>query len=73
MVQADIVDVVVDAIVHPTNNSFYLGGQVGSAISRKGGAQVRTAVAQLNARSGALTVTNGGKKILSNHFSIYLQ
>ena len=59
VVQADIVDVVVDAVVHPTNNSFYLGGQVGAAISRKGGAQVRTTVAQLNASNGALSVTNG--------------
>lgn len=40
VVQADITDVAVDAIVHPTNNSFYLGGEVGSAISRAGGQAV---------------------------------
>ncbi len=32
VVQADITNVKVDAIVHPTNNSFYLGGEVGYVI-----------------------------------------
>ncbi len=29
VVQGDIVSVTVDAIVHPTSSSFYMGGEVG--------------------------------------------
>ena len=29
VIQGDIVKVQVDAIVHPTNSSFYMGGEVG--------------------------------------------
>ena len=29
VIQGDIVKVSADAIVHPTNNSFYMGGEVG--------------------------------------------
>ena len=59
VVQADITDVKVDAIVHPTNNSFYLGGEVGSAISRKGGQKVRDIVHNLHLTSGNLAVGSG--------------
>lgn len=44
----------VDAIVHPTNNSYYLGGQVGSAISNKGGNEVRLIISDLHAKNGNL-------------------
>lgn len=54
VLQANIVDVAADAIVHPTNSSFYLGGQVGSAISAKGGAEVRKIVADLQNKHGNL-------------------
>jgi len=30
VVQGSIVNIKADAIVHPTNNSFYMGGDVGS-------------------------------------------
>ena len=29
MIQGDIASMATDAVVHPTNNSFFLGGQVG--------------------------------------------
>lgn len=54
MLQADITDVAADAIVHPTNSSFYLGGQVGSAIAAKGGAEVRKIVSDLQTKIGSL-------------------
>ena len=58
--QANIVDVVADAIVHPTNNTFYLGGEVGAAISQKGGKELRDAVSQLHKTHGNIA-TGGGK------------
>ena len=54
VLQADITNVSVDAIVHPTNNSYYLGGQVGSAISGKGGNEVRKLISDLHATNGNL-------------------
>lgn len=59
VVQGDITDVVVDAIVHPTNNSFYMGGEVGAAIARRGGAQLRNNVSQLQTSNGNLAVCGG--------------
>ena len=61
VVQADITNIKVDAICHPTNNSFYLGGEVGSAISRKGGQKVRDIVQNLHMTSGNLAVGSGKK------------
>ena len=62
VVQADITNVKVDAIVHPTNNSFYLGGEVGSAISKKGGQKVRDIVKDLHLKVGNLGV-GGGERL----------
>lgn len=33
MIQCDIAIVEADALVHPTNASFYLGGEVGSCLN----------------------------------------
>ena len=35
MVQGSIVNIEADAIVHPTNNSFYMGGDVGKIFRTK--------------------------------------
>jgi histone H2A len=32
VVQGSIVSIKADAIVHPTNDSFYMGGEVGKAM-----------------------------------------
>jgi histone H2A len=69
VVQSDIVDVVVDAIVHPTNASFYLGGEVGSAISAKGGKETRDIVARLNTDHGNLAVGGGNFILFEINFS----
>jgi len=61
VLQANIVDVAADAIVHPTNNTFYLGGEVGSAIQDKGGKELRDAVSMLHRNHGKISV--GGAAI----------
>ena len=58
VLQADITDVAVDSIVHPTSNSFYLGGEVGSAISRAGGTQIQRITSDLHRTHGNLTRCN---------------
>ena len=45
--------------MHPTNSSFYLGGQVGSAIFRKGGKEVNDLVQQLHKTRGNLAEGTG--------------
>lgn len=64
VLQADITDVAVDAIVHPTNNAFYLGGEVGSAISRAGGQKVRNEIDKVHKTNGNLA-SCGGNNTLS--------
>ncbi len=71
VVQADITDVVVDAIVHPTNASFYLGGEVGNAISNRGGQKVRDIVKQLHITNGNLAV--GGGRLILNFFNFLVK
>lgn len=38
VLQADIANLAVDAVVHPTNDSFYMGGMVGTCLMKVGGA-----------------------------------
>lgn len=59
VVQADITNIQVDAIVHPTNNAFYLGGEVGSAISRAGGPKLRDDVQNVHRTNGNLAICGG--------------
>ena len=63
VLQANIVDVVADAIVHPTNNSFYMGGQVGTAISLKGGHEQKKIIDEFYAKRGNLGVGGGNIKL----------
>ncbi|CAF0732393.1 unnamed protein product [Adineta ricciae] len=51
VVQGSIVNIQADAIVHPTNNSFYMGGDVGKALAKAGGQQLRDAVADAGRNS----------------------
>jgi O-acetyl-ADP-ribose deacetylase (regulator of RNase III) len=60
VLNANIVHVAADAIVHPTSGSIAFGGQVGAAILRAGGNQMQQIVNQLNSRIGHLG-TFGGK------------
>lgn len=63
VIQADITNVVADAIVHPTNNSFYMGGEVGSAIARAGGDEVKSIVNDLYKSYNNLGICSGKNQI----------
>uniref|UniRef100_A0A3P9BR02 MacroH2A.1 histone n=1 Tax=Maylandia zebra TaxID=106582 RepID=A0A3P9BR02_9CICH len=56
VVQADISIVESDAVVHPTNSSLYTGGEVGSALEKKGGKEFADAVQELKKKNGPLEV-----------------
>ncbi|XP_076452739.1 core histone macro-H2A.1-like [Babylonia areolata] len=49
VLQGDIVKVSADAIVHPTNSSYFMGGEVGQAISRVGGRDFQKEIDNLKA------------------------
>ena len=59
VIQGDITKVSSDAIVHPTNNSFYMGGEVGRAIEKAGGAKFAQEVKDLLTSHGNLDVAGG--------------
>lgn len=56
VVQADISIVESDAVVHPTNSSLYSGGEVGSALEKKGGKEFAEALSELKKKNGPLEV-----------------
>ncbi|XP_072302125.1 core histone macro-H2A.1 isoform X2 [Eucyclogobius newberryi] len=56
VVKADISCVDSDAVVHPTNSSLYSGGEVGTALEKKGGKEFAEAVLELKKKNGPLEV-----------------
>ncbi|CAF0917521.1 unnamed protein product [Didymodactylos carnosus] len=58
VVQGNIVNIKADAIVHPTNNSLYMGGEVGNALAKAGGQQLRDAVSNLAKTSSLVNVSD---------------
>ncbi|XP_007541082.1 core histone macro-H2A.1 isoform X2 [Poecilia latipinna] len=56
VVQADISAVESDAVVHPTNSTLYSGGEVGSALEKKGGKEFTEALQELKKKNGPLEV-----------------
>ncbi|XP_013791614.1 core histone macro-H2A.1-like, partial [Limulus polyphemus] len=54
VIQGGIVDVSADAIIHPTNASFYLGGEVGQTLEKIGGKEFQQEVKDLLASNGPL-------------------
>ncbi|KAM6907755.1 core histone macro-H2A.1 isoform 2-T2 [Xenentodon cancila] len=56
VVQADISIVESDAVVHPTNSSLYTGGEVGSALEKKGGKEFTEALQEIKKKNGPLEV-----------------
>ena len=59
VLQGDIVKVIADAIVHPTSNSFYLGGEVGQALQKAGGKDFQQEVKSLHTSHGDLDTASG--------------
>ncbi|XP_076459668.1 core histone macro-H2A.1-like [Babylonia areolata] len=54
VLQGDIVKVSADAIVHPTNSTYHLGGEVGQAISRAGGREFQKEIDNLKAAQSSI-------------------
>ncbi|KAM8835674.1 core histone macro-H2A.1 isoform 2-T2 [Synchiropus picturatus] len=67
VVQADISIVESDAVIHPTNSSFYTGGEVGSALEKKGGKEFSEAVQEVKKKNGPLEVAGA---VMSAGFGI---
>ncbi|XP_029956835.1 core histone macro-H2A.1 isoform X2 [Salarias fasciatus] len=67
VVQADISIVESDAVVHPTNSSLYTGGEVGSALEKKGGKEFSDAVQEVKKKNGPLEVAGA---VLTGGFSL---
>ncbi|XP_064624762.1 core histone macro-H2A.1-like isoform X1 [Lineus longissimus] len=57
VLQGDIVKVASDAVVHPTNASFYMGGEVGQALEKAGGKEFQQEVKDLLNSNGNLDVS----------------
>lgn len=56
VVKADIASMESEAVVHPTNSSFYMGGEVGGALEKIGGKELSDAVLELRKSNGPLEV-----------------
>ncbi|KAK1788545.1 hypothetical protein P4O66_016978, partial [Electrophorus voltai] len=56
VVQADIATIDSEAVVHPTNSAFFMGGEVGSALEKKGGKEFGEAVLEVRKKNGPLEV-----------------
>merc|ERR1719239_45032 len=54
VMQGDLVKSSADAIVHPTNSTYYMGGEVGRAISQAGGKDFQTEVDNLLKAQGSI-------------------
>ncbi|XP_036171144.1 core histone macro-H2A.1 isoform X7 [Myotis myotis] len=65
VVQADIASIDSDAVVHPTNNDFYTGGEVGNTLEKKGGKEFVEAVLELRKKNGPLEVA--GAAVSAGH------
>ncbi|CAH1246183.1 H2AFY [Branchiostoma lanceolatum] len=65
VIQGNIVNLPSDAVIHPTNDSFYLGGEVGSALQKAGGKEFEGEVKKLLEANGSLDTT--GAAICPGH------
>ncbi|XP_012944015.1 core histone macro-H2A.1-like isoform X1 [Aplysia californica] len=54
VMQGDLVKTVADAIVHPTNSTYHMGGEVGQAIQRAGGKEFQQEVDSLLKTQGSI-------------------
>ncbi|XP_077330120.1 core histone macro-H2A.1 isoform X4 [Lithobates pipiens] len=65
VVKADIANLESDAVVHPTGSDLYTGGEVGSALEKKGGKEFLEAIIELKKKNGPLDVA--GAAVSSGH------
>ncbi|XP_023217082.1 core histone macro-H2A.1-like [Centruroides vittatus] len=54
VIQGDAISVSADAVLHPTNGSFYMGGEIGAALEKAGGKEFQQEVKDLLASNGPL-------------------
>ncbi|XP_068134042.1 core histone macro-H2A.1 isoform X2 [Hyperolius riggenbachi] len=65
VVKADIANLESDAVVHPTGSDLYTGGEVGSALEKRGGKEFLEAVIELKKKNGPLDIA--GAAVSSGH------
>lgn len=63
VVKADIATLKCDAVIHPTGNNFYMGGQVGNALAKKGGKELADAVQNLRNSNGPLDIAGAAMSL----------
>ncbi|KAL3876339.1 hypothetical protein ACJMK2_034200 [Sinanodonta woodiana] len=54
VLQGDLVKISADAIVHPTNETFYMGGEVGQTLQKAGGKEFQQEVKNIHTSNGNL-------------------
>uniref|UniRef100_T1ITF6 Macro domain-containing protein n=1 Tax=Strigamia maritima TaxID=126957 RepID=T1ITF6_STRMM len=54
VIQGDIVNVTADAIINPTNASFYMGGEIGQTLEKVGGKEFQQEIKDLISSNGQL-------------------
>ena len=59
VVQGDITNITADALVHPTNTSIAMMGEVGQALEKRGGKEFLQEVHDLRSSHGTLDPTTG--------------
>jgi O-acetyl-ADP-ribose deacetylase (regulator of RNase III) len=59
VVQGDITNITADALVHPTNTSIAMMGEVGQALEKRGGKEFLEEVHDLRSSHGSLDSTTG--------------
>ncbi|XP_063217044.1 core histone macro-H2A.1-like [Bacillus rossius redtenbacheri] len=57
VVQGDITNITADALVHPTNTSFAMMGEVGQALEKRGGKELQQEMQSLRSSHGSLDST----------------
>uniref|UniRef100_A0A8C5QC28 Core histone macro-H2A n=1 Tax=Leptobrachium leishanense TaxID=445787 RepID=A0A8C5QC28_9ANUR len=65
VVKADIANLDSDAVVHPTNSDLYSGGEVGSALEKKGGKEYVDALSEMKKKNGPLDIA--GAAVSNGH------
>ncbi|XP_046364973.1 core histone macro-H2A.1-like isoform X1 [Haliotis rufescens] len=56
VLQGDIVKMTADAIVHPTNSTYHMGGEVGQAMEKAGGKEFRQEIDNLQTAHGPIDI-----------------
>lgn len=72
VIQGDIAAVEADALVNPTNATFHLGGEVGSALEKAGGDEFKEEVKKLSESHGPLELASAAISEAPNMHAQYV-